>query len=71
MSIYAILVRMAISAAEAARALSRQRWGSHVADRLASELLERADELSEPVREQLRAEFGTDRTDTTQEIRFR
>jgi hypothetical protein len=64
------MIRMSTSA-EAARQLSKRRWGSHVADRLASELLERADELSEPVREQLRAEFGTDRPDTTMETRYR
>jgi len=71
MSICAIVVRMTTSAAEAARALSRQRWGSHVADRLASELLERADELSQEARAQLRAEFGAAPTDTSQEIRYR
>jgi hypothetical protein len=62
---------MTTSAADAARELSKRRWGSHVADRLASELLERADELSEDVRDQLRAEFGTDHPDTTMETRYR
>jgi hypothetical protein len=65
------MVRMSTAATEAAKALSRARWGSQRVDKLAAEVVARADELSIAARAQLRAEFGADRTDTTQEIRYR
>lgn len=64
------MVRMSDAATQAAKALSRARWGSQRVDKLAAELLARADELSEHARDQLRAEFS-DHPDTTMETRYR
>jgi len=65
------MVRMSVTTSDAARALVKARWGSQRVDKLAAEVVARADELSIAARAQLRAEFGTDRTDPSQEIRYR
>lgn len=50
-----MIVRMAVTSSDAARALARTRWGSTRLDRLVAELRDRADELGDAQRDELRA----------------
>ena len=51
--LFARIVRMSVTASEAARALVAQRWGSQRPTRLARELAKRAAEVPEPERSEL------------------